>query len=295
MDLKTYFQKARSEGFALGAFNAGNLEIASAIFQAARDTNTPVIIETSPNELAHFGLDNFLAVINNFRKKELQVWTNLDHGQSLEDCQKAIEAGFDMIHFDGSKLPIEENIKITQALSQAAHSKGVLVEAEIDHVPGESKPHEEGEEVSYSSFTDSQKAADFVQQTDCDILAVFIGNLHGTYEHEQRLDIERLSLLKENANCYFSLHGGSGLFPEDVKAAIKNGVVKVNINTELRTVYRSTLENVLKGSDEVAIYKIMPPVMAAVTDVVEEKIKLFSNPKDDIDIPAIKPSEDGDM
>jgi len=279
--------KARNEGWALGAFNAGNLEIIKGIVQAAQNQQSPIILETSFGESQHFGIKNFLSVVENFRQETgLTILTNLDHGGGLEECQSAIEAGYNLVHFDGSNLPYEENVKITKALVQQAHAKEILVEAEIDKILGDSKTHEEEAESlqAIGSYTDPQKAADFVAQTGCDLLAVFIGNLHGIYRNEPKLDIERLKMIRAQVNlpagqagCFFSLHGGSGLLDEDVKMAIKMGVVKVNINTDLRVAFKQTLENVLKGSEEYAIYKLMPPVMAAVQKIVEEKIQLFGS------------------
>ncbi len=273
--------RAKNEGWALGAFNAGNLEITKAIIQAAQNQNSPLILETSFGEAQHFGIQNFLSVVENFRREtDLVFLTNFDHGGGLEECQTAIEAGYNLVHFDGSSLPYEENIKITQALVKQAHLKGVLVEAEIDKILGDSKFHEEDAESlqATGNYTDPQKAANFVAQTGCDILAVFIGNLHGTYPYPPKLDIERLRLIAQSVPCFLSLHGGSGLLEEDIKKAIEVGkVVKINVNTELRIAYRQTLENVLKGSDEVVIYKIMPPVIAAVQKVVEEKIQVFES------------------
>lgn len=278
MTARQILEQARNEGWALGAFNAGSLEIAQAIFQAAKDQQAPLIIETSAGEAEHFGLGNFLNVVENFREETgLPVLTNYDHGPGIEECQLAIEAGYNQIHFDGSNLPLEENIKITKLLAEQAHQKGILLEAEMDKIMGESRPHEDiAESVqAMANYTDPDRAADFVKETSCDILAVFVGNIHGTYQTVKRLDIERLGMIRDKVDCFLSLHGGSGLVQEDIKAAIKLGVVKVNINTELRVTYRQTLENVLRGSDEVAVYKIMPPVMAAVQKVVEDKIVLF--------------------
>jgi len=272
--------KAKNEGWALGAFNAGNLEIVKAIVQAAQNQKSPVILETSFGESQHFGIKNFLSVVENFREQTgLTILTNLDHGGGLEECQGAIEAGYNLIHFDGSGLPYEENVKITKALVEQAHSKGILIEAEMDKILGDSKFHEQEAESlqATGNYTNPQKAADFVAQTGCDILAVFIGNLHGTFRTEPKLDIERLKMVRSQVGCFFSLHGGSGLLDEDVKMAIEMGVVKVNINTDLRVAFKQTLENVLRGSEEYAIYKLMPPVMAAVQKIVEEKIQLFGS------------------
>lgn len=278
MTTQEILTKAKNDGWALGAFNAGNLEILKAIVQAGQNQQMPLIVETSAGEAQHFGMKNFLSVVENFRQEtSLTILTNFDHGPGLEECQAAIEAGYDLVHFDGSELPYEENIKITKALVVQAHAKGILLEGEIDKILGESQFHEEiAESVqAMEGYTDPQKAADFVNQTGVDILAVFVGNIHGTYQTNKKLDLERLRMIRQEVDCFFSLHGGSGILEEDIKEAIKLGVVKINVNTELRLAYRETLENILRGSDEVAIYKIMPPVIAAVQKVVEEKIELF--------------------
>lgn len=279
---KEILTRAKNEGFALGAFNAGNVEIVKAIVQAAQSQQAPAIVETSAREADFFGQKNFLDVLDNFRQEiNLPILTNFDHGPDLEECQKAIETGYSLVHFDGAELPYEENVKIAKAIVEQAHQKGILVEGEINKILGSSTPHptEDAESIQASgNYTDPEKAADFVSQTGVDILAVFIGNLHGTYRHSPKLDLERLKLIAKKLPCFLSLHGGSGLLEEDIKKAIRLGrIVKINVNTELRVAYRDTLENVLKGSEEVAIYKIMPPVIAAVQKVVEEKIQLFGS------------------
>lgn len=275
-------EKARQEGYAIGAFNAGNIELVKAIVTAAQSQQAPVIIETSSREAEFFGQKNFLNIIEHFRQEtNLSILTNFDHGPGLEECQRAIKGGYDLVHFDGSELPYEENVKITKVLVEEAHQKGILVEGEIDKILGSSISHptEDAESIQASgNYTDPERAADFVSQTGVDILAVFVGNLHGTYRQPPKLDLERLNTIAQKLPCFLSLHGGSGLLEEDIKKAIQIGkIVKINVNTELRIAYRETLENVLKGSEEVAIYKIMPPVIAAVQKVVEEKIQLFGS------------------
>jgi len=281
MTVREILNKAKNEGYALGAFNAGNMELVRAVVGAAKKHQAPLIIETSVGEAQYFGMKNFLGLVENFRQETgLTILTNFDHGPGLEECQQAIEAGYNLVHFDGSKLPYEENIKIAKMMVEQAHQQGVLVEGEFNRILGDSSPHQkDAESVQASgSYTDPEKAADFVSQTGVDILAVFIGNLHGTYKQPPKLDLERLKMIAEKLPCFLSLHGGSGLLEEDVKQAIAIGrVVKVNVNTELRIAYRETLENVLKGSEEIAIYKIMPPVIAAVQKVVEGKIQLFGS------------------
>jgi fructose-bisphosphate aldolase class II len=280
METREILEKAKKENWALGAFNSGNVEILRAVVEAGNSLRSPLIVETSAGEAEHFGMKTFLGAVDNLREETgLPILTNFDHGPGLEECLNAIESGYNLVHFDGSRLPYEENVKITKALVEKAHEDGIMVEAEIDTIVGESQYHDEIPESiqAVANYTDPVRAAKFAEETGCDILAVFIGNLHGTYRQPPRLDIERLKLISQSTNCFLSLHGGSGLFEEHVKEAILAGIVKVNINTEVRLAYRQTLENVLKGSEEIAIYKLMPPVMAAVQKVVEEKMELFGS------------------
>lgn len=275
------FEKARQEGFAIGAFNAGNLEIVKAIVAAAKSQQSPVIIETSAGETEFFGPENFIDVIKNFRKQTgLPILTNLDHAPGLEEAEKGLTSGYDLINFDGSDLPYEENVKISKEVVRRAHEKGVLVEAEADKILGESRVYEEVAESvqATGTYTDPEKAVSFIEATKADTLAIFVGNLHGVYKTPPKLDFERLKLIAQKLPCFLSLHGGSGIEEEQIKQAIKIGkIVKINVNTELRMVYRETLENILKGSEEIAIYRLMPPVIAAVQKVVEEKIQLFGS------------------
>lgn len=270
------FEKAREERRALGAFNAGNLAIAKAVIEEAQEKRTPVIIQMSANEAEYFGIKNFLDIVSNLRQRaDVPIITNLDHGADLVSCQKAIEAGFDMIHFDGSSLPYEENVKIAKVLVEQAHEKGILVEGEMDKILGSSEVHEQEGENSQDSYTDPQKAAEFVLATGIDTLAIFVGNRHGTYPDPLRIDLSCLRQIRESASCFLCLHGGSGVESSDIRQA-SCFVNKININTELRIAYKQTLENVLRGTEDLAVYKIMPPVIAAVKKIVGEKIDLLS-------------------
>ena len=285
MKLVDYFNRGIANKFALGAFNVGNLETLKAIAMAAKNLESPVIIEVSPGEEKFLGLQNFSSLVVNLNEEYgVEMFLNLDHGDDLDIIKSSIELGFDLVHFDGSKLPYEENVRLTTEIVSMAHSKGVLVEGEIDHFPGASERHENEKTSDWQNIlTDPQKAKEFVEQTGVDILAVFIGNAHGVYDNEEKLNILKLQEIKAVLpKTFFSLHGGSGIAVSDVRAAIDTGIVKVNINTDMRMAYRETLENVLRGSpDEVAMYKLMPPVIEAVEKVVEEKILLFGSARND--------------
>lgn len=279
--LKEWFLRAKEEGFALGAFNAANLEMVKAIVAAAQETQSPVIIEASAGEIDYFGFENFLDVVGNFRRETgLPIFTNLDHGKEIESVERAVGLGFDMVHFDGSDLTFGENLKTAKQLVEMARGRGVLVEVEFEKISGSSKLYAEKTAESFQvegDYTDPEQAGRVMKETGADILAVSIGNLHGVYQTEEEIDLLRLGEIGKKTDGFFSLHGGSGVAVEQLGGAIERGVVKINVNTDLRLAFRETLGNVLKGSDEVRVYKIMPPVIAAVQKVVEEKIELFGS------------------
>jgi ketose-bisphosphate aldolase len=259
------FKTAKEKKLAVGAFNVGGLESLRAIATAAKNLESPVIVEVSPGEQKYLGLQNFSSLVNNLKEEHgVEMFLNLDHGEDLEIIKSSIELGFDMVHFDGSKLPPEENIRLCQEVVAMAHSRGILVEGEMDQI---------GKKITAPVL-----AKKFVEETGIDIFAVSIGNKHGMGE-EEKLDLEKLQEINEVLpQTFFSLHGGSGVAPEDVAAAVKLGIVKINVNTELRMAYRETLENVLRGDpEEIAMYKLTPPVIEAVEKVVEEKILLFGS------------------
>lgn len=282
MQLKDVLERAQSEGWALGAFNASNIETVKAIVQAANKLQAPVIIESSTGETEYFGAKNLVDIIQNYREElNIPIFVNLDHSQSEEASREGIEAGYELIHFDGSKLPFEENVAVTSRIVQTARAKGLLVEGEIDHIGGSSAPHlQESAESAQEqgSYTDPQKAVEFVQKTGVNIFAAFFGNVHGVYKNPPVLDFERLRAIREKVSCFLSMHGGSGIKDEDVKEAIRVGkIVKVNVNTEMRVAARVALEKTLEQTDEVAAYKFMPLVIEAVQKVVEEKIQVFGS------------------
>lgn len=279
---KQLFDRAQREGFAIGAFNAANLETIKAIVGAARRLQSPVMIEASDGEVNFIGKKQLVALLRVFEEEAgIPILLNLDHAPTKESVLEAIDADFDYVHFDGSKLPYEENVQLTKELAQRAHAKGILIEGEMDAITGSSADHTKEDVSGYQNsalFSDPGKSRIFVEVTGVDTFASFVGNAHGLYQGEKRIDVSRLQAIRLALPATFlSLHGGSGIPDQDIRAAIADGVVKININSELRVTFRDTLRRVLDESDEVAIYKLMPPVVEAVQHVVEEKIQLFGS------------------
>ncbi len=276
------FKKAQKEGWAIGQFNFSTLEILRAIFQAAKNLNSPIIIGTSEGESKFIGPAEAVALLKVFRGKfNVPVFLNLDHGNSLEYIKEVVDLGYDCVHFDGSKLPLEENIKKTKEVVKYAHKKNILVEGEVGIIAGGSVVHKEKMEIKEEDLTNPDQALEFIKQTGVDILAVNIGTFHGIEVSgiNPHINIQRLKEIRGKiGDIPLVLHGGSGTPDEDIKEVIKLGIVKININTELRKAFADTFRKTLQENpEEIVPYKILPPVIEAVQKVTEEKIKLFGS------------------
>lgn len=283
MTAREWLGRAKREKFALGAFNVANLETFKAIAQAAANTRSPVIVESSPGETSWMGAGNVVDLARNYTWDfNVPILVNLDHAEELSDCQKAIEAGYDLIHFDGSGVPLEQNLMLLKQVVALAHAKGLTVEGEMDHITGSSEVHGGSAvaEAAKGRFTDPHSARQFVESSGVDVFASFFGNVHGVFsdgDENLHLDIlEQIASLLPNT--YLSLHGGSGIPDDQVRQAVERGVVKVNVNTEMRRAFKETLERVLREHpDEYAMYKIEQPVVDAVRLIVEHKMKVFGS------------------
>ncbi|MDP2909772.1 MAG: class II fructose-bisphosphate aldolase [bacterium] len=261
-NLKYYLNKAKKDKWAVGQFNFSTLEHLRGILEAARNTKSPVILGASEGELNYMGLEETIALVEIYRKKmKIKAFLNLDHGKDLSIISKCIKAGFDYIHFDGSFLPVEDNIKILKKVVKKAGSS-VLIEGEKDNI----------EKMTLSS---AEESADFSKRTGIGSLALALGNSHG-YFKEVNLNFERLEEISKKTDCFLVLHGGSKIPDEQIRKAISLGIVKININSELRMAWKENLASSLAG-DELKPYKILPAAKEAVQKKVEEKIKLFGS------------------
>ena len=271
MNAHDYLEKAKKEHFAIPALNAGTLEVLKAIVAAAVEARSPVIIETAIGETKWMEAENILCMCRNFSDKyKVPIIINLDHAYTFEDCRPGIDAGFDLIHFDGSKLPYEENVATARKIVPECHGKGQLVEGEMDKIPGAgSEIHAAGsvdQSMVDAGKTKPENAAKFVAETGVDTFASFFGNIHGITEgYTPHLDIELLGKIQEAIpNTFLSMHGSSGTPDDQVRAAVAGPIVKVNVNTELRLAYRQSLDKALSEIRELAPYKFFPPVVEAV-------------------------------
>jgi fructose-bisphosphate aldolase class II len=278
-------QRSRQQHFAVGAFNIDNQETLIAVCRAAQAKQAPVLVEVSHGEVEALGLENIRDMVDNYKVEYgLEIFINLDHSPSVEAAKRAIDMGFEFIHIDVSQAEHdasdEKIIADTKAVVEYAKFTGALVESEPHYFGGSSNLHTEGidyEEIR-KTFSTPEGAKAFVDATGIDTFAAAIGNLHGKYPVPKELDLELLQQLRAAIDCQISLHGGSGTPGHYFKEAARIGVSKININSDMRFVFRKTLEKVLADNpDEYAVVKLMPTVYEAVQKVVEEKIDTFGS------------------
>ena len=278
-------QRSRQQGFAVGAFNIDNQETLIAIARAAQKTSSPVLVEVSQGEVEALGLENVRDMVDNYREEYgIEMYLNLDHSPTVEACKRAIDAGYEFIHIDISQAnhdaPYEEIVARTKEVVEYAKFTGALVESEPHYFAGGSNVHDEGidyEEIK-KTFSTPEGAKEFVDATGIDTFAAAIGNLHGKYNVPKELDLELLGRIRAAIECQISLHGGSGTPLHYFEDAARGGVSKININTDMRVVFRESLEKVLRENPtEYAVVKLMPQVYEAIQVVVEEKINAFGS------------------
>lgn len=290
MDLKPreILKKAQKEKYALGSFNFSTAEILKAIVLAAKELKSPLIVSTSEGEAKFVGMREAVALVGAWRAgTKLPIILNLDHGKSSETIKKAVAAGYNAIHFDGSELPYEQNVVQTKSVVdyirevEETFDRQIMVEGELGYLRGSSTLHREILEIKPEDLTSPEQAKDFVERTGVDSLAVVVGNAHGIFlQSEERLNLERLVQIKEavGENVFLVLHGGSGIPQDDIEKAIELGIVKINVNTELRMAYQEGLvEEIKEKPQETTPYKILGPSFEGVKKVVAEKIKLFGS------------------
>lgn len=250
----------------MGQFNFSSLEVLKAIISAAAKLRSPFIAGTSEGESRFLGgpkqVVSLVKVLKG--KTGIPFFLNLDHGQSLDYIKEAVEAGYSSVHFDGSKLPLKENIALTKKVVQLARKRRVMVEGEVGVIGGD--------------LTEPEEAEKFLRETRVDSLAVNVGTWHGKGK-KTGIDFQRLADIKKIVkNVPLVLHGGSGVPPAHIRKAIRGGIAKININTELRTAFTAALKKQLaERPEEVTPYKYLPEAILAVERVVGEKIKLFGS------------------
>lgn len=268
---------AEKRRYAVGAFNANNMEIVQAIVKAAELERAPVIMQASQGAIAYAGLEFITGLVRIAATSgKVPVALHLDHGTDFEQVVKCFRSGFTSLMYDGSKLPLEENIAMTRKVLEIARPSGVSVEAELGKIGGT----EDNVSVSdkEAMFTDPEEARYFVEQTGVDSLAVAIGTAHGQYQGEPKLDFDRLEKIRALVNIPIVLHGSSGVPDEAVRHAIELGVCKVNIDTNIREAFVGAMREAMDANPrEIDPRKILGPAREAAVEIIRAKIRVFGS------------------
>ena len=291
------FEKSMKEHFAIGAFNINNMEFIQAITDAAEEAKSPVILQVSSSAIKYARMEYLIKMVEAaVETTTIPIALHLDHGPDFETCKKCIDAGFTSVMIDGSKYDFEENVAITKQVVEYAHSKGVVVEAELGKLAGVE------DEVNVSEddarYTDPDQAKEFVERTGCDSLAIAIGTSHGAYKFkgDARLRFDILAKVKERLpNTPIVLHGASSVIPELVdmcnsnggnipgakgcpdemlKQAGETGVSKINVDTDLRLAMTAQIRKVFNDDPSVLDpRKYLGVAKEEITKTVSHKIK----------------------
>ncbi len=292
MNLLEIIKKFESEKRAVSHFNVANLEILKAVSHAAEKLNLPIIVGTSEGERSYFGVSQIAGLIKSYNTEHsnppaggggYRLFLNADHTHSVDKVREAVMAGYDSVVFDSGKLPFEENIKKTKEAVDVAKSENpdVVVEGELGYIGVSShiiKELPEGAVITAEDMPTGEQARQFVDETGVDLLAPAVGNIHGMFAEvpNPNLNINRIKEISEAVSVPLVLHGGSGITDEDMRLAISAGISVVHVSTELRVVWRSSIESALADNpNQIAPYKLMPFVLDALEKVIEQKVKLF--------------------
>lgn len=273
--LKQTFIEYKSKGLALPAFNIDSFEIYQAVEDAVRETNLPCIVQLSAGEDQFIYAERLFLLVKKAQIDGLPIYLNMDHSKDMLRLEKLISLGFDMVHFDGSNLDYDTNFNVSQKFIKDIKTKfsEIMVEVEFNRI------NLVNDGISPNSLTDPEKALDFMTSTNADLLAVSIGNLHGVSTTiPEQIDINLLQKIfdKLPPTNFITLHGGSGISDDQISNAIKFGIVKININTDLRLKLKESLESNLKTISTEKIYDILSPAIDDLKQVIKHKLVLFS-------------------
>lgn len=298
------FKKALEGKYAIGAYNVNNMEILQAIAEAAEETRSPIILQVSAGARKYANQTYLIKLVEAaLATTTVPIALHLDHGADFEICKACVDGGFSSVMIDGSRFPLEENIALTKQVVEYAHARGVSVEAELGKLAGvedDVKVHSKD-----ATYTDPEDAAKFVKETGCDSLAIAIGTSHGAYKFagEAKLDFARLAEIKKAVNAVVGydfpivLHGSSSVpkdlvekcnkyggqlpnaqgVPEDMLSfASKNGVAKINIDTDLRLAMTATIrEFFIEEPSKFDPREYMGPGRTAVKELVKHKMQVL--------------------
>ena len=275
VNMREMLENARKGQYGIGFFNAVNVEMARAVIETAEELRAPVIVGTAEVLLPAMPLERVAEyLVPMAEKASVPVAVHYDHGLTFEKCMEALKLGFSSVMYDCSVASYEENLEKLAEMVRICHAMGVTVEGELGHV-GDNEGAGKLEKPS-DYYTDPAAAADFVQKTGVDALAVAVGNAHGDYKFPPKLDFERIAAIRDSAGVPLVLHGGSGLSDGDFREAVRRGVCKINIFTDLDKAGKAGVEKGLR-SGAGSMMGLIPYEIEAMKEVVRNKIGLFGS------------------
>lgn len=277
---RALIERAFFEKWALGAFNTSNLEMTQAIVWGLEQQKSPGIIQTSESAIEYAGLETIYDIVRDVSEKaNVSIFLHLDHGKSFEVVEKCILAGYKSVMIDGSKMSFADNVALTKKVVDFAHTRNVWVEGEIGSIQGKEGMLVAEIKMEDSMLTDPDEAVEFVAQTNIDSLAVSVGTIHGAFRGEEKIRFERLMAIGNKVKIPLVLHGASGLPQDEITRAVKEGIVKVNIDTELREAFHDTVMDNEKtaGKNSVDPRKMLAPGRDAVQKLVAEKTLILGS------------------
>jgi fructose-bisphosphate aldolase class II/tagatose 1,6-diphosphate aldolase GatY/KbaY len=274
--MKDKLKEMQLNGASLLATNFYNYETLCGVLRAASELKQPVILQLTQSSIDYMTLPMAVAMARSGLKEyNVEGWLHLDHSASYELVLRCLDAGFDSVMIDASEKSMEENIAVTRKVVETAARYNANVEAELGYVA------KLGQSTEKTGFTEPDEAKYFVEQTGVNALAVAIGSAHGFYKSEPKLDLERLEQIHAITDAALVLHGGSGIPANTLREAIKRGVCKINLATEIKNIFMATLKDSLVLSDEIDLRKVFPPAINAVTNLVKEKLQIVKNESND--------------
>ena len=279
VNMKEMLEKAREGKYAVGLFNAVNVEMARAIIETAEELNAPVIVGTAEVLLPAMDLERVAEYLVPMAKKaKVPVCVHYDHGLTFEKCMEALQLGFSSVMYDCSTDSYDDNVAKVAEMVKICHAMGASVEGELGHV-GDNEGSAEGSDHLLDPsafFTDVSLARDFVERTGVDALAVAVGNAHGDYKFPPKLDFDRISDIADRTGVPLVLHGGSGLSDSDFRTAVQRGICKVNIFTDIDKAGKAGIEEGIAAGAK-TLMGLIPYSIAAMKKVVANKMELFGS------------------
>lgn len=287
--LSELLKDAKEGQYAVGAFNVPNLEAIRGVIQAAEELNSPVILQHAEVHENLIGLEEIGPITLQYaRAAKVPVAVHLDHGATFEMCVKAIRMGFTSVMYDASSKEYEVNLAESKEIVKIAHATGVSVEAELGHIftsavgggEGRGSDSSENYEDLEDVYTDPDLAKVFVEETGVDCLAIGFGTVHGIYLKEPKLDLNRISQIKEKIDVPFVMHGGSGVSEENYRIAIKNGICKINYYTYMNKAAGKAVQEDMKNTSGDAVFfdELSLSATAAMKDNAKAAMKIFMAP-----------------